>query len=55
MYPQKRNKHENLKKLFFFVECLEGYWHKEQDPEPDLLVRGSGSVTKCHGSGTLEN
>ncbi len=39
---------------------LEGHWQKEQDADPDPLVRGiwirgsgSGSLPKCHGSWTL--
>ncbi len=59
--PSKRNRHKNLNLREKKIVCwhLEGHWQKEQDPEPDTLVkvriRGSWSesIQKFHGSGTL--
>ncbi len=31
----KRNKHKNWEKKIYFLLYLDGYWRKEQDPEPD--------------------
>jgi hypothetical protein len=36
--PSKRNKHKNFKKIIFWWH-LQGHWRKEQDPEPDPLVK----------------
>jgi hypothetical protein len=40
LYLQKCNKQKNLKKLFF-CWCLEGHRRKQQDSDPDLLVRST--------------
>ncbi len=43
-------------KKIIFVGFLIAHWRKEQDPDSlhSLRIRGSGSVSKCHGSGTLQ-
>ncbi len=39
-------------KKFVFCWRLECQWRKKQDPDP-IRRSGSGSLPKCHGSGTL--
>ncbi len=54
--PFKRNKQKFRETKIIFCWHLEGYWRKEQDLEPDPLVKGTDPRiwihTKCHGSGT---
>jgi hypothetical protein len=58
MVPSKRNKHKNL---LFFVAILKGTdekcriwsWNRIRIRESKVWRSASGSVPKCHGSGTL--
>ncbi len=49
--PSKNNKQKRI----IFCWRLEGQWRKDQHLDPLVrgTDRGSGSVQKCHGSGTL--
>ncbi len=49
----KKNKHKEKKGKKYFCWHIEGHWRKEQDPLVKGMDRGTGSVPKCHGSGTL--
>jgi hypothetical protein len=52
------NRKKQITSLKKKIRCrLEGHCRKQQDSDPDPLpevrIRGSGSVPKCHGSATL--
>ncbi len=61
MYLQKVISKKTWKRKLIFCCHLESHWQKEQDPDPDLYplssvrIQGSGSIKKCHRSGTLKS
>ncbi len=48
------NKQKNLLKTLIFCWHLESHCRKEKYPLSSVRIQGSGSVSKCHGNGTLD-
>jgi hypothetical protein len=46
MYLQKGISIKTLEKKIIFCWCLKGHWRKEQDPEPDPLVKGTDPMKR---------